>query len=144
MKRVVMALALLAVPAAAQENPTTVAAAVPPAASAQATPEAGQAARPQRRRITTTTPRMAPEGLRPIGHVQPMATRRTDLAPMPNREVEAPRVALREDTSISPSLIHRSMPSRGAAADGAASRTEDRLFTPAPGFRLTSPFQYDR
>jgi hypothetical protein len=66
-----------------------------------------------------------------------------DLAPVPDRNLEGPpRIAGQEGPSLQPSIIQRRLPNHGAAGDGSPSRTEERLFTPAPGARLTVPFSY--
>lgn len=67
----------------------------------------------------------------------------TDAAPVPNRDYEGPVViAPAEGPSLAPSIIQRGLPSRGQAVEGSPSKTEDRLFEPAPGARLTVPFRY--
>jgi len=67
----------------------------------------------------------------------------TDAAPVPNRSYEGPVVlAPTEGPSFGPSIIQRGLPSRGQAVEGSPSKTEDRLFEPAPGARLTVPFRY--
>jgi len=67
----------------------------------------------------------------------------SDAAPVPNRSYEGPVViAPPEGPSLAPSIIQRGLPSRGQAVEGSPSKTEDRLFEPAPGARLTVPFRY--
>jgi len=63
-------------------------------------------------------------------------------APVPNRDLEPPRVAQHDGPSLSPSIIQRRLPGRGQAAEGSPSLTEERLFDPAPGARLRVPFSY--
>ncbi|WP_149539802.1 hypothetical protein [Siccirubricoccus phaeus] len=63
-------------------------------------------------------------------------------APVPNRELEAPSSKVVERPRLDPSIIHRPLPSRGAAAEGSVSRLEEKLFEPAPGARLRLPFSY--
>jgi len=68
---------------------------------------------------------------------------RSDAAPVPNRNYEGPVVVAPADgPTLSPSIIQRGLPSRGQAVEGSPSKTEDRLFEPAPGARLTVPFRY--
>jgi hypothetical protein len=74
---------------------------------------------------------------------QAAAPPRPDLAPVPNRNLEPPRAAApSESPSLSPSIIHRPLPSTDSARDGSRSYDEERLFFPAPGARLTVPFSY--
>lgn len=67
---------------------------------------------------------------------------RADLAPVPNRMLEAPRVPQNDRPRLSPDIIHRRLPGRGQTANSAPSRTEEGLFEPAPGARLRVPFSY--
>jgi len=68
---------------------------------------------------------------------------RSDAAPVPNRNYEGPVVVAPADgPTLAPSVIQRRLPSRGQAVEGSPSQTEDRLFEPAPGARLTVPFRY--
>ena len=67
---------------------------------------------------------------------------RLEAAPVPNRELEAPRVVQRDGPSLTPDIIERRLPGRGQAAEGVPNRTEERLFAPAPGARLNLPFSY--
>ncbi|GAA0567469.1 hypothetical protein GCM10009416_01870 [Craurococcus roseus] len=61
---------------------------------------------------------------------------------MPNRDLEGPRAQEADRARLSPSVIHRPLPSQGMATEGAASIQEERLFFPAPGARLNVPFSY--
>lgn len=63
-------------------------------------------------------------------------------APVPNRNLDAPLVIPQDRTSLGPSIINRSLPGRGQAADGAPDILEDKLFRPAPGARLNVPFSF--
>lgn len=79
--------------------------------------------------------------------VLPGGDRRTGLtigeaAPVPNRSLDRPVIAPIDGPTLEPSIIQRKLPGRGQAAEGAPSRTEERLFDPAPGARLTLPFTY--
>jgi hypothetical protein len=67
---------------------------------------------------------------------------RLEAAPVPNRELEAPRAPVTDRTRLSPSVIHRPLPGQGMAAEGAQNIQEERLFFPAPGARLNVPFAY--
>jgi hypothetical protein len=68
---------------------------------------------------------------------------RLEAAPVPNRDIEAPRDAGTADrTRLSPSVIHRPLPNQGMAAEGSQNIQEERLFFPAPGARLNVPFSY--
>jgi hypothetical protein len=99
--------------------------------------------RPPRRR----TPRRleaAVEPIRPLGppEAPPQARPRLDAAPVPNRDIEAPRTVHRDEPEFGPTVMNRRLPSRGQAAEGSYSSREDRLFTPGPGARLSVPFSY--
>jgi hypothetical protein len=67
-----------------------------------------------------------------------------EAAPVPNRDLEAPRAldAGTDRARLSPSVIHKPLPSQGMATEGAQSIQEERLFFPAPGARLNVPFSY--
>jgi hypothetical protein len=69
---------------------------------------------------------------------------RLEAAPVPNRDLEAPRApdAGADRARLSPSVIHKPLPSQGMATEGAQSIQEERLFFPAPGARLNVPFSY--
>jgi hypothetical protein len=112
-----------------------------------ASPAAGQQAEPAR-------PRPRPRSFStqlpdPLGPPAPpprpstSAAPAPDLAPMPNRSLEPPRIARNDDLpSVSPSIIHRRLPGQGQAAEGSPHRNEERLFAPAPGARVRVPFSY--
>ncbi|WP_343893249.1 hypothetical protein, partial [Craurococcus roseus] len=72
----------------------------------------------------------------------PDAGFRLEAAPVPNRDLEGPRAQEADRARLSPSVIHRPLPSQGMATEGAASIQEERLFFPAPGARLNVPFSY--
>lgn len=65
-----------------------------------------------------------------------------EAAPVPNRDLEAPRVVEKDAPRLTPSVIERPLPSRGQATEGSVSLQEERLFNPAPGARLKLPFRY--
>jgi hypothetical protein len=73
---------------------------------------------------------------------EPMQTPRLEAAPVPNRDLEAPRAPGTDRARLSPSVIHRPLPNQGMAAEGAQNIQEERLFFPAPGARLNVPFSY--
>jgi len=65
---------------------------------------------------------------------------RAELAPRPNREIELRSAPPSFAATVSPTVIYPSLPSRGAATEGAAAQSERRfLQTPAPGARLNVP-----
>jgi hypothetical protein len=64
-----------------------------------------------------------------------------ELAPMPNRDIEAPvnrRISM--EATLMPEVFRRQMPGRGMTAEGVSSQREERVYAPAPGARLTVPF----
>ncbi len=73
---------------------------------------------------------------------EPVQTPRLEAAPVPNRDLEAPRAPGTDRARLSPSVIHRPLPNQGMAAEGAQNIQEERLFFPAPGARLNVPFSY--
>jgi hypothetical protein len=64
------------------------------------------------------------------------------VAPVPDRNQEAPRVIPQERARINPGVINRDLPGRGLNEQGAPNMLEDKLFRPAPGVRLNAPFSY--
>ena len=72
----------------------------------------------------------------------PLQAPRLEAAPVPNRDLEAPRAPGTDRARLSPSVIHRPLPNQGMAAEGAQNIQEERLFFPAPGARLNVPFSY--
>lgn len=110
--------ALLAVPAAAQTTPR---------------PRRGVKPRPAEPTKLPSAP--------PPPRDQDLAT--TGPAPVPNRNLEAPRRAIEDRPRLDPSLIQRNLPGRGMATDGSVSTLEERMFKqPVPGARLSLPFSY--
>ncbi|MCR0982447.1 hypothetical protein [Roseomonas populi] len=115
-----------------------------------AVPEAAPA--PARRR----QPRRRPARRRPIAPPQeealtipspsPAPTPRVDIAPMPNRSIEAPRAPTPPETAtIRPDLIEpRALPdARTQSGTNNYTERQDRLFRdPAAGARLNIPFSY--
>jgi hypothetical protein len=112
--------------------------------------EGGQAAGPQR--PTAAKPRRARRRARsrePAAQQQaepaPETGPRLEAAPVPNRDLEAPRGTGGTDTDrtrLTPSVITRPLPNTGMASQGTPSIQEERLFFPAPGARLNVPFSY--
>jgi hypothetical protein len=112
--------------------------------------EGGQAAGPQR--PTAAKPRQARRRARsrePVPQQQaepaPETGPRLEAAPVPNRELEAPRDPTGEAgdrARLTPSVITRALPNQGMASQGTPSIQEERLFFPAPGARLNVPFSY--
>ena len=96
-----------------------------------------QNARPRRRR------RARPQAAAPApAPAQP----RGEPAPVPNRDLEAPRRAesATPPPRIDPALIDPNEPRMGATADphGPQAREDRLLRQPAPGARLRMPFSY--
>ena len=132
--------ALVAAPAgvSAQE------AAAPPAGEARA-PAAGAPSKPRRPALRRQARRRQPAEAPPqtaMAAPPVELEHRLEAAPVPNRNVEPPRVPQTDRTRLSPSVIHKPLPNQGMATDGAASIQEERLFFPAPGARLNVPFSY--
>lgn len=135
----VLALALAA-PAAAGAQETVGAAPAPGGAGTPAAEPARKPRRPQRKQARQRTP---PEPPAPRS-APPDTEHRLEAAPVPNRDLEAPRTGEpgAPRTRLSPSVIHRPLPSQGMAVEGANNIQEERLFFPAPGARLNVPFSY--
>lgn len=109
-------------------------------ATAAAEDASRRAYRPQRRAaIVSELP-----SLPLIGPAQAATAPRSaaDLAPVPNREIEAPVQRSREQASLMPDLMQRNLPGRSPGQAGLENRREDRLFTPGPGARLRLPFSF--
>jgi hypothetical protein len=110
-------------------------AAAPAAAQTVATTPLAQR-RPRRRLRRPSAAPAAPQAAHPLG----------DPAPVPNREVEAPRArgTDRPTARLDPTLIDPHEPRFGTAVDrNNLQAREDRLLRqPAPGARLRLPFAY--
>jgi hypothetical protein len=140
-----LAFLLAAAPAAAQEAVDRGAGA--PAAAQEAVdrgagaPAAAPPPKPRqnRRRARRRDPA---EGAQQQAAPAPEPAPRLEAAPVPNRDLEAPRAPGTDRTRLSPSVIHRPLPGQGMAAEGAQNIQEERLFFPAPGARLNVPFSY--
>jgi hypothetical protein len=134
-----------AVPAAAQQEATIRGGGGEPAggASGGSGPPASKPRGGAQRRRAARRRNPAPGAPQEAATPEPQAGPRLEAAPVPNRDLEAPRAAdggVR--TRLSPSVIHKPLPSQGMAAEGAQSIQEERLFFPAPGARLNVPFSY--
>lgn len=127
-----------AVAQGAPENPVASPTAPPAAGATEAAPRKPRP-RPARRQAR---PRRAPAQQQAAPAPVPDTEHRLEAAPVPNRNMEAPRTPAEDRTRLSPSVIHRPLPSQGMATEGAASIQEERLFFPAPGARLNVPFSY--
>jgi hypothetical protein len=94
--------------------------------------------RPSRRRPR----RAAPEEPLPLPP-EPPAPPRADLAPVPNRGIEAPHGAQRDVPSFELDVIEPRLTPRGGTFESdQVQRRQDRLFEPAPGARFRLPFAY--
>jgi hypothetical protein len=136
---------LLAVLLAA--GPASLAAAHETAADRAEAPAASPAPRkprPVRRRAARRRDPGGGEAQQQAAPAPEPAGPRLEAAPVPNRDLEAPRAADSgtDRTRLSPSVIHKPLPSQGMATEGAQSIQEERLFFPAPGARLNVPFSY--
>lgn len=131
-----LALVLAAAPAVAQE-PADRSGAEPAAAPRPAPKPRGTRRRAARRRG------QAGDAPQQQAAPEPETGPHLEAAPVPNRDLEAPRAPSGTDrTRLAPSVIHRPLPNQGMAAEGAQSIQEERLFFPAPGARLKVPFSY--
>ncbi len=74
---------------------------------------------------------------------QAVATR-TEIAPMPNSGIEAPRgYQQAQAVRVTPGMIAPVLPGRGLAQDnGSPGSLQDRLFRPAPGAHLRIPMSW--
>ena len=131
--------ALLAGPYAASAQEASGGSAAAIQAQGQAKPQR-KTPRPVKRRLRPAP--LAEGALQPGGRASVDMEHRLEAAPVPNREMEAPRVPQADRTRLSPSVIHRTIPNQNMATDGAPSINEERLFFPAPGARLNVPFSY--
>jgi len=114
-----------------------------PAAEAAPAPAPARR-RPARRRAAR---RAAPPPVAEAPPPPPAASFRqeADIAPMPNRSLEAPRgPTLRDETTLRPDLIEpRNLPDGRVQPGNNYTERQDRLFRdPAAGARLNIPFSY--
>jgi hypothetical protein len=123
--------------------PAPFAAAQEAAADRAGAPAAPAPRKPRQARRRTARPRGGPaeEAQQAAPAPEPPGSR-LEAAPVPNRDVEAPRAPTTDRTRLSPSVIHRPLPNQGMATEGAQNIQEERLFFPAPGARLNVPFSY--
>jgi hypothetical protein len=115
-----------------------------PAADTPTRPAASRPRKPRRRATQPREPAASAQQQQPAAPA-PETGPRLEAAPVPNRELEAPRGGAgtpNDRTRLTPSVITRPLPNQGMAAEGAASIQEERLFFPAPGARLNVPFSY--
>ena len=79
-----------------------------------------------------------------LGRRPQQVTTRTEIAPMPNLGIEAPRgFQQAEVTRVTPGMIAPQLPGRGLAQDnGSPGSLQDRLFRPAPGAHLRIPMSW--
>ncbi|MCK8783777.1 hypothetical protein M0638_05195 [Roseomonas sp. NAR14] len=132
-----------AAPAQPQTTPQTAPAATQAAPAARRPVYRQQRRRPVARRAPT--PReTAPDQSDTLNVPSvPMPSPNSTPAPVPNRYMEAPRATPQEGPRVSPSFISPRVNERfGGAVEGEVYR-HDRM-QPAPGARLTVPFEYDR
>ena len=71
-------------------------------------------------------------------------TTRTEIAPMPNSGIEAPRGFRQAEVArVTPGMIAPAIPGRGLAQEnGSPGSLQDRLFRPAPGAHLRIPMSW--
>ena len=139
---VAAALLLAAAPAVAQDGTGRAVAAASPEPAAGSVAATPRKPRQARKRPRPASPAQGPQQAAPSPYRLPDTEHRLDAAPVPNRDLEGPRAPVADRTRLSPSVIHRRLPSQGMATEGAASIQEERLFFPAPGARLNVPFSY--
>lgn len=75
---------------------------------------------------------------------QNVLANRTEIAPMPNNGIEAPRgFRPAEAARVTPGMISPTIPGRGLAQEnGSPGSLQDRLFRPAPGAHLRIPMSW--
>ncbi|MFC0409862.1 flagellar biosynthesis protein FlhF [Roseomonas elaeocarpi] len=114
-------------------------------------PRVSRAARPARQRPRTARPAPKLEEPTPIAPLPPLATTvpapNYELAPVPNRDVQAPRALARDEDR--PSFTPGFLPPPNSRRTGTSSITEDDLGSRnaalrelTPGARLRLPFVY--
>jgi hypothetical protein len=123
-------------------------AAAPAAGAAQGTeaasPEGRPAPKPRQPRRRARAPREPAGAPQQQAAPAPETGPRLEAAPVPNRDLEAPRgdIGTGDRARLSPSVITKPLPNQGMATEGAQNIQEERLFFPAPGARLNVPFSY--
>ena len=137
------AVLLTAQPAIAQQAPPSMVS----SASASSATGINAAVRPRPRPVRQA-PRLA--AIQPGNDVAlppaappPVQVRRSrgELAPVPNRDIEAPtNPQYSMQAKLMPEVFRQQMPGRGMTATGLSDQREERVYAPAPGARLTLPF----
>lgn len=118
--------------------------AVGTAAAQDATPTR----RAPRRAVDTTSAYMGGgmvvEAAPILGRRPQEVTTRTEIAPMPNSGIEAPRGFQQADgPRVTPTMIGPRIPGRGFAQEnGSPGSLQDRLFRPSPGAHLHIPMSW--
>ena len=79
-----------------------------------------------------------------IGRRPQQVIARTEIAPMPNNGIEAPRGFQQADSMrLTPGMIAPRLPGRGFAQEnGSPGSLQDRLFRTAPGAHLRIPLSW--
>lgn len=104
--------------------------------------------RPQRRALDTNAAYMGGgmvvESAPILGRRPQQVATRTEIAPMPNNRIEAPRGYQQADAvRVTPGMIAPRLPGRGLAQEsGSPGSLQDRLFRPAPGAHLRIPMSW--
>jgi hypothetical protein len=136
--------ALSALLLGATPSPGPAAAPIQLVQSAEAPPAATRSRprRPARRTARRATPPPVIEAPPPPAPAPPP---QAEIAPMPNRSIEAPRGPYAPDTAqIRPDLIRpRNLPDARVQSDNEYTRERDSLYRePAAGARMNIPFSY--
>lgn len=79
-----------------------------------------------------------------LGRRPQQVVTRTELAPVPNSRIEAPRGFQQTEVArFTPGVIAPIIPGRGLAQEnGSPGSLQDRLFRPAPGAHLRIPLSW--
>lgn len=112
---------------------------------AEAPAAAAPAARPRRPARRRAARRPPPPVMELPPPPAPAPAPRADIAPMPDRSIEAPRTPYSpETTQVRPDLIRpRTLPDARSQFDNEYTRERDNLFRePAAGARMNIPFSY--
>ncbi|MBP0444052.1 hypothetical protein J8J14_04610 [Roseomonas sp. SSH11] len=107
-----------------------------------AAPARRQQQRPARRRSAR---RATPPAIQAPPPPPPTPAPRADIAPMPDRSIEAPRGPFEPETArLRPDLIRpRNLPDARVQSDNEYTRERDSLYRePAAGARMNIPFSY--
>ena len=112
---------------------------------------AAQEGNPTRRQTRQADPNaafmgggMVVEAAPVLGRRPQQVTTRTEIAPMPNFALEAPRGFSQVDAArLTPGMIAPALPGRGSAqVNGSPGSLQERLFRPAPGAYLRIPMTW--